>query len=127
MTVEGISFILTDAKLQDSYISMNRTFRPNKAGETLLVVKGDVLSGGANDIGKWKVEARDENGKSYPSSVKITTTQEDKITFVWLIAGWTIHQPDAALGRLTSSRPSQPHPYPVIWVRCAILKHFSIS
>jgi len=101
MTVEGIRFILTDAQFQDSYKSIDRTFRPNNAGETLLVLTGDVLSGGSTDIGKWKVEVKDENGESYVSGVKITTTtQGGKITFIWLIAvpedaqELTLHLPD---------------------------------
>ena len=109
MTVNGSQFILTSAEFQDSYTSMNQKFTPNTPGRTLLVLEGSVVSEGSSSVGKWDVEVRDENEKSYVSGVKITSTKTTgEITFTWLFAvpedasELTLYLPD---GHHRSHRP----------------------
>jgi hypothetical protein len=87
MTVGEIQFVLTNAEYRDSYTSINQTFTPSEPGQTLLIVEGNVITGGSDVIGKWKVEVKDENGESHVSGIKITNTNTTgEITFTWLFA-----------------------------------------
>jgi hypothetical protein len=98
--VNGLEIKVTSAQFEESYKSIDKTFRASKTGEILLVVKGFCPKSDLGATKNWKVTVSDELGNSKPSSITVTTTKDDRLELTWVFAVsknsnvFTLHLPE---------------------------------
>ncbi|GAB4419707.1 MAG: hypothetical protein Kow002_07540 [Anaerolineales bacterium] len=85
MKVEGVEIQLDAAHFEDSYSAFDKTWRPSKSGETLLIVEGTTNDKDV-EIHTWKVKVIDNKGDEHMSSIRISKKAEKGKQFVWIFA-----------------------------------------
>ena len=81
LTINGIELQVISASLHKSYMIGSQEYSPSASGDLLLLVRAQLTSSGEDiDLGDWKAQVQDGNGRISNSDIqsKITGTIEGR-------------------------------------------------
>ncbi len=86
IAVSGVEVQVTGARLQESYMIADKTWKATKPGEILIVVEGYVQTTNMDKTKSWSVEITDENDNLKSCAITITHTKDDHLEKEWICA-----------------------------------------